>query len=137
MSSGNLTEWLNYLLTSVASLLIINHMVNYCDDKLDLIFHALADRTRRGILRQVSQQESTVGELAEPYAMSLPAISKHLKILERAGLVKKTKEGRIFRCSLDPEPLEEVVAHLAYYRKFWSARLDSLEDFLTELKPEP
>lgn len=115
---------------------IINHMVNYDDDELDRIFHALADRTRRGILRQVSQKPCTVTELADPYAMSLPAISKHIKILEKAGLVTKSKEGRIFRCSLDAAPLKTIAEHLAYYRRFWSAQIDALDAFLAESGPQ-
>ena len=111
---------------------IINHMVNYSDDKLDQLFHALADRTRRGILRQVGVQACTVTDLAEPYAMSLPAISKHIKILEKAGLVRKNKDGRIAYCSLDLEPLRHVAEHLAYYQQFWDMRLDGLEVFLKD-----
>lgn len=110
-------------------------MVNYSDDKLDLIFHALADRTRRGILRQVSLGPCTVTELATPYAMSLPAISKHLKILERAGLVNKSKEGRIYRCTLDAAPLETIAEYLAYYKRFWGAQIDGLEAFLSDDRP--
>lgn len=100
---------------------------------LDLVFHALADGTRRSmILRLAKFPDSTVSELAEPYAISLAAASKHLQVLERAGLVIKAREGRIVRCRLSLRPLEEASDVLAGYRDFWRKRPEGLERFLRE-----
>ena len=100
------------------------------EDQLDRVFGALADRTRRTILTQVSRGTCSVSELAAPHQMSLPAISKHLKILERAGLLVKEKEGRVFRCNLNGEPLVQAAVLIGYYKSFWEKRFDSLERFI-------
>ena len=106
-------------------------MTNFAPDStLDLVFGALADRTRRAILERLTQGSATVTELAEPFAMSLPAISKHLSTLEKAGLVTRAKEGRIHHLSLAPDRLQEVSAWLDHYRQFWDQNLDRLADFL-------
>ena len=111
-------------------------MVKYKINLLDIVFHALADPTRREILARVSEQECCVTELAEPFEMSLPAVSKHLKVLERAQLLKRNKNGRIYRFELNPEPLKEAFELLKDYEIFWEQRLDSLENFLKQQKKE-
>lgn len=97
---------------------------------LDETFAALADPTRRQILVALTEGDRSVGELAEPFQISLPAISKHLTVLERAGLVTREREGRIRRCSLEPEPLAEALEWIAAYGRFWEQRFDSLERLL-------
>lgn len=98
---------------------------------LDLVFHALADETRRALVLQLARTPAcTVTELAAPYAMSLAAVSKHIQVLERAGVVSKTREGRRQRCRLNPKPLEEVSTLLDAYRTFWERQLDALELYL-------
>ncbi len=96
------------------------------EDRLDLVFHALADRTRRALLERLAGGPAMVTALAAPFAMSLAAVSKHLKVLERARLVRRDVEGRVHRCSLAPEPLEEIGHWLAHYRAFWGETLDAL-----------
>jgi DNA-binding transcriptional ArsR family regulator len=98
--------------------------------ELDRIFRALGDPTRRAILGMVAQREHSVTELAEPFAMSLAAVSKHLKTLEAAGLVERRWVGRAARCRLRPDAFMAADAWLAAYRKFWTDRLDALERFL-------
>jgi DNA-binding transcriptional ArsR family regulator len=101
---------------------------------LDTVYSALGDRTRRAILTRLADGESTVGELAQPFAVSRPAISKHLRVLERAGLVRRTRHGRVSRCRLDPQPLAAAAGWLEHYRRFWEQRLDRLDMYLRELK---
>jgi DNA-binding transcriptional ArsR family regulator len=101
---------------------------------LDEVFGALADPTRRQILATLAKGERTVSELAEPFRMSLPAISKHLGVLERAGLIHRERQGRVRRCSLEPEPLADALEWIAAYGRFWEERLDSLERLLAEGK---
>ena len=103
---------------------IFNHMV---DNRLDSVFHALADPTRRGMLAQLALGETSVGELAEPYKMSLAGASKHVKVLEQAGLFARKKIGRTHLCSLHAKPLEEAERWLRQWERFWTARLDQLE----------
>jgi DNA-binding transcriptional ArsR family regulator len=110
-------------------------MVNYLG-ALDRSFSALADPTRRAILARLSLGESRVTDLAEPFDMSLPAVSKHLKVLEDAGLVKKRKEGRIHHCRLDPRPLSAAADWIAQHRAFWEKTLDRLHEYLTEQMKE-
>src|SRR5713226_2126850 len=107
-------------------------MVNYLDHFLDVTFSALADSTRRAILARLARGESSVTELAEPFDMSLPAISKHLRVLQRAGLLAREKNGRVHRCSLAPEPLKQAAEWIARYRAFWEKQLDALADYLHE-----
>jgi DNA-binding transcriptional ArsR family regulator len=106
-------------------------MVNY-SLKLDSVFAALSDPTRRAILSQLAEGESTVKQLAEPFEMSLPAISKHLKVLERAGLLAREIDGRVHHCHLEAEPLREAATWIAHYRRFWDGQLDSLARYLEE-----
>ena len=121
-------------MTILPHLSIFNHMVKYRDSELDSIFHALADTTRRGILARLAHGNAVVTELAEPFDMSLPAISKHLGVLEKAGLIQRHKDGRIRRCELNAGPLESAAEWIKFYRQFWEARFDSLENYLNENK---
>lgn len=102
------------------------------ESALDEVFHALADPTRRAMLQRLVDGDRTVGELAEPFAMSLAAASKHVKTLERAGLVRRTVRGRTHVCHLNPGPLGEADAWLRHYERFWTGRLDVLERLLNE-----
>ena len=103
-------------------------------DQLDVTFAALADRTRRAILARLASGEASVTELAAPFAMTQPAISKHLKVLERAGLVSRSRDKQRRPCRLQARPLAEVTAWLEHYRRFWEARFDRLDALLEELK---
>ena len=96
------------------------------DERLDRLFRALGDRTRRAMLRRLARAPATVGELAEPFAMTLPAASKHLRVLERAGLLNRRIDGRVHRCSLDTRQLGEIRRWFDHYRLFWDETLDSL-----------
>ena len=107
-------------------------MVELQTSQLDTIFHALGDATRRQMLRQLSDGERTVGELAEPFAISLQAASKHIKSLENAGLVRREVRGRTHFCHLEPGPLAGAHEWLSYYRRFWNDRLDVLERLLRQ-----
>ena len=98
---------------------------------LDLTFGALADPTRRAILERLAGAESaTVGELATPFEISRPAISKHLRVLERAGLVERTQEGRVSRCGLNPAPMRDAAEWVERYRRLWESQLDGLARYL-------
>jgi DNA-binding transcriptional ArsR family regulator len=103
-------------------------------DRLDTTFAALADPTRRAILARLTSGEASVTELAEPFAMSLPAISKHLKVLERAGLVARGREAQWRPCQLDAAPLKDAADWLERYRGFWEQSLDRLAHYLREQK---
>ena len=105
-------------------------MVKYRYSQLDATFHALADPTRRGILAQLALGEASVGELAAPYDMSLPAISKHLKVLEGAGFLIREKDGRVHRCRLESAPMKEAADWIDQYRRFWEGQLDRLAEYL-------
>lgn len=107
-------------------------MVEQNPEHLDNIFRALADPTRRAMLRELSRREHSVGELAAPHAMSLAAASKHLKVLEKAGLVDRRIAGRTHRVRLAPARLAEAHEWLRFYERFWSERLDALERALNE-----
>ena len=103
-------------------------------DRLRLTLSALADPTRRGILARLATGQATVTELAEPYDMSLAAVSKHLKVLEGAGLISRGRDAQYRPCRLEAGPLRDVAGWLEDYRKFWEASLDRLEDYLAELQ---
>jgi DNA-binding transcriptional ArsR family regulator len=105
-------------------------MVEQTDAILDTIFHALGDQTRRRMLAALSKGELSVGELAEPFAMSLAAASKHIKVLETAGLIRREVKGRTHLCHLDPGPLAGAHQWLSDYEHFWAGRLDVLERLL-------
>jgi len=102
--------------------------------RLDATFGALSDPTRRAIVERLRRGDASVGELAEPFDMSLPAVSKHLTVLERAGLVERVKEGRTRRCRLVDEPMREALEWIASYGRFWEGQLDSLERFIGKPK---
>jgi DNA-binding transcriptional ArsR family regulator len=104
--------------------------------RLDVTFAALANSTRRAILARLAQGEATVNELASPFRLSLPAISKHLKVLERAGLVVRGQHAQFRPCSLDAAPLEEVSSWAEQYRPVWEARFDRMDTYLETLKQQ-
>jgi DNA-binding transcriptional ArsR family regulator len=104
------------------------------DDQLTATFAALADPTRRAILSRLASGEASVTELAEPFEMSMPAVSKHLKVLERAGLIARSRDAQWRPCHLDPAPLKEVANWVEHYRRFWEESFDRLDDYLRELK---
>lgn len=97
---------------------------------LDGVFRALADPTRRDMLRRLADSERTISELAEPCDMSFAAASKHVRVLERAGLVRRTVRGRAHHCRLEPGPLADAHAWITFYRRFWTGRLDALDAML-------
>ena len=105
-------------------------MVEYESSRLDLVFQALSDGTRRRMLRSLGAQPRSVGELAAPFHISLAAASKHIKVLERAGLVQRRIQGRTHLCQLRAEALAEADHWLQHYQQFWEARLDALETAL-------
>jgi DNA-binding transcriptional ArsR family regulator len=103
-------------------------------DRLDSTFAALADPTRRAILARLAAGEASVNELAQPFAMTLPAVSKHLKVLERAGLISRGREAQWRPCRLEAGPLKEVSDWVENYRRFWDGSFDRLDDYLRELQ---
>jgi DNA-binding transcriptional ArsR family regulator len=105
-------------------------------DQLSTTFAALADPTRRAILGRLSRGESSVSELAKPFKMTMPAVSKHLKVLERAGLIERGREAQWRPCRLKAKPLRAVSDWVEQYRKHWEDRLDRLEEYLQELQAE-
>ncbi len=105
-------------------------MVELRNQQLDTVFHALGDATRRRMLRQLADGERTVSELAEPFAMSLAAASKHIKALENAGLIRREVRGRTHICRLEPGPLASAHEWLGFYERYWTSRLDVLERLL-------
>jgi DNA-binding transcriptional ArsR family regulator len=106
------------------------------EDSFDDIFHALSHGARRGMLERLSDGDLTVGELAEPYEMSLAAASKHIKVLERAGLVRRTVNGRTHVCRLEPSPLHSANAWLRNYERFWVERLAALDELIGTDEPQ-
>jgi DNA-binding transcriptional ArsR family regulator len=104
------------------------------DDRLSETFAALANTTRRAILARLAQGEASVNELAEPFALTLPAISKHIKVLEQAGLVVRSRRAQYRPCTLDPARLEEVSTWAEQYRPVWEARFDRMDDYLKQLQ---
>ena len=109
---------------------IFNHMVEFQTSQLDALFHALGDDTRRRMLASLAEGERSVGQLAEPFAMSLAAASKHIKALEQAGLIRREVRGRVHLCRLDAAPLAHAQEWLRHYERFWNKRLDVLEHLL-------
>jgi len=105
-------------------------MVKYADDELDSVFAALADPTRRAVLNALASGGQAVSELAAPYGMSLPGFMKHLRVLEDAGLIERSKEGRVVSCELDAAPLKAASVWMSRYEKFWTEKLDSLARYL-------
>ena len=105
-------------------------------DHLSTTFAALADPTRRAILARLATGDASVTELAEPFDMSMPAVSKHLKVLERAGLIARSREAQWRPCRLQPAPLREVSEWVDRHRRTWEARLDRLDEYLQELQAD-
>jgi DNA-binding transcriptional ArsR family regulator len=106
--------------------------VRSTDERLDHLFGALSDRTRRQIVARLSRAPATIGELAKPFAMSLPAVSKHVRVLERAGLVRRSIDGRVHHCALDRKRLRDANRWIARYTEFWAETLDSLADYVED-----
>src|SRR3954465_16063388 len=106
-------------------------------DRLSTTFHALADPTRRAILARLALGEVSVGELAGPFDMSLPAVSKHLKVLEHAGLISRGRDAQYRPCKLEPQALKSIDEWLEAYRRLWEQRLDRLENYLARLQAKP
>ena len=111
-------------------------MVNNKREQLDHVFAALADPTRRAMVARLANGEATVGDLASPHAMSPPAVSKHLKVLERAGLVARRKDGRVHHCRLEPAPLADAMEWIETHQRFWEVSLDALGTYLNQTKRE-
>jgi DNA-binding transcriptional ArsR family regulator len=109
---------------------MFNHMVNQSDGRLDVVFRALGDPTRRAMLARLATGELTVSELAAPYRISLAAASKHIQTLERAGLVRRTVRGRMHFCRIDPRPLERADEWLRGYERLWDTRIERLVELL-------
>ena len=107
-------------------------MVNILDEQMDAVFTALADSTRRGMISRLAEGPATIGELGRPFAISKPAVTKHVKMLEKAGLVSRKKDGRIHRCKLNPKPMKQAEDWIEKHRRFWQASLDSLARYLVE-----
>jgi DNA-binding transcriptional ArsR family regulator len=123
----------NHLVDSfLACGIVFNQMVKSSAVRLDSIFHALSDSTRRSILRDVSAKGKTVGEIARPYAMSLAAVSKHLKVLEAAELIARERRGSFQIVRLNAKNLRPAEEWLAFYDKFWKQQLDALQSYLEE-----
>lgn len=112
------------------------HEVSLKENQLSVTFAALADPTRRAILAHLAKGEASVTELAQPFEMSLPAISKHLKVLERAGLITRGREAQWRPCRLEAEPLKDAADWIGHYRQFWEQNLDRLDEYLQELQAE-
>jgi DNA-binding transcriptional ArsR family regulator len=110
-------------------------MVNY-NRQLDTTFQALADPTRRAIVAALARGQASVTELARPHRMSLPAVMKHLRVLQRAGLLTQRKSGRTRRCRLKPKPLQQAEAWISQYRMFWEGQFDALDRYLATHKTE-
>lgn len=106
------------------------------EDRLSATFAALANDTRRAILARLAEGEASVNELAEPFDMTLPAISRHIKVLEKAGLIRQGRRAQYRPCSLEPAPLAEVAGWAEQYRPIWEARFDQLDDYLHQLQTE-
>src|SRR5437867_2243000 len=114
----------------------LNHMVKYEGNALDATFAALADPTRRAILSRLAGREASVSELARPFAISLPGVHKHLRVLERAGLVAHAKHGRVRRCRLVARPMREAARWIERYRRYWEAQFDALAAYLAQSEPQ-
>jgi len=105
-------------------------MMSRTDDQLDLVFHALSDRTRRALLARLSRKPAKITDLAAPFPISLPAVSRHIRVLEQARLVRRTVDGRVHHCALDARALKGVDVWLDHYRSFWEGTLDSLAAYV-------
>jgi DNA-binding transcriptional ArsR family regulator len=115
---------------------MFNNMVKHREHSLDATFSALADPTRRAILSRLARGPASVTEIADPFDISLPAVSKHVRVLEEAGLLSRQIEGRVHTCHLQAAPLKEASGWIAAYRRFWEGQLDALAHFLEETNME-
>ena len=122
---------------SSAASVILNHMVEYGKGELDRVFGAMADPTRRAMLAALSDKASTISELARPFPVSFSAISKHVLVLERAGLIRREVLGREHHLRLEAKPLRDAAAWLEHYREFWEVRLDALERHIVARRKRP
>ena len=116
------------------ALRLISRKVKYMSDRLDATFGALSDPTRRAILARLALGETTVKELSEPFSISAPSITKHLKVLERAGLIKRSRDAQRRPCRLEAAPLREVSEWIERYRGFWEQNMNRLDDYLSTLQ---
>ena len=116
---------------------MFNRMVEYQTPRLNGVFHALSDPTRRGMLADLATGERTVSQLAAPHPISLAAASKHIRTLEAAGLIRREVRGRVHLCRMDPGPLADAHEWLGVYERFWTARLDDLERILRDADATP
>jgi DNA-binding transcriptional ArsR family regulator len=114
---------------------IVNQMVKYSPRMLNRTFAALADPTRRRILAHLARGDRCVTDLARPHAMSLPAVSKHLRVLEKAGLLRRRRYGRVHQLKLEAKPMQQAIRWIEEYRKFWEGSLDRLAAYLEKTKP--
>jgi DNA-binding transcriptional ArsR family regulator len=112
-------------------------MVNYSPEILNRTFAALADPTRRRILAHLARGDRCVTDLARPHAMSLPAVSKHLRVLEKAGLLRRRRYGRVHQLKLEAKPMQQAIRWIEEYRKFWEGSLDRLADYLEKTTKQP
>jgi DNA-binding transcriptional ArsR family regulator len=124
-----------FICTTVRSILLVNQMVKYSSRRLNRTFAALADPTRRRILAHLARGDKCVTHLAKPHAMSLPAVSKHLRVLEKAGLLRRRRCGRVHEVRLDARPLRQAAHWVEEYRKFWQGSLDRLAEYLEKQAP--
>lgn len=131
LRSGPVKAYRFCVLTPARAMIIVNRMVKY-SVSLDSTFGALADPTRRAILATLMLGQSSISELAKPHRMSLPAVMKHLRVLEQAGLLTQKKSGRTRHCQLAPEPLKSAEQWISQYRIFWEGTFDSLERYLSQ-----
>jgi DNA-binding transcriptional ArsR family regulator len=116
---------------------MFNQMVKYSSKTLDRTFAALADPTRRRILAHLAHGDKCVTHLARPHSMSLPAVSKHLRVLEKAGLLRRRRHGRVHQLKLEAKPMKQAVRWIEEYRKFWEGSLDRLADYLEKTTKHP
>jgi DNA-binding transcriptional ArsR family regulator len=133
---GDMQGFAKNILTIHVGRLILNRMVNYSTAPLNATFGALADPTRRAILARLAQGEAMITELAEPFRVSLPAISKHVRILESAGLLEREIYGRVHRCRLAAGPMKNAAAWIEQYRSFWESQFDALAKYLETTRKE-
>ncbi len=114
--------------------MILNHMVQYQASNIDRVTAAISDRTRRAIVERLARGPARISDVAEPFSMSLTGFCKHVRVLERAGLVRRTRRGRNKILELSPEPLRDVAQWILKYEQFWNARLDRLQQFFAKQK---
>src|SRR5262245_54304750 len=134
LASRRATEAAHYPLRPASSYAILNHMVQYAHARLDASFAALSDATRRGVLEKLGRSDASITDLAETFHMTLTGMKKHVGVLERAGLVRTEKVGRVRTCKLGARRFEEETAWLEKYHQLWDARFDELDNVVEELK---